>query len=142
MAKTALFLIIFLSLTACVYSRFVFAEMPNGDKIKLQTAITRDEFVRGLSGIEEPVDYDGMLFLKKFSEAVSFWMYQMKFPLDLVYLDENKVVKEIHLTRQPCVENQECPIVTSQTDDIRYILELKAELAGKFDIQVGSEIKW
>ena len=84
MRKSWLISVACLLLTACVYSRFIVAEMPNGEKVRLRTAITQNEFVRGLSRIEEPANCEGMLFLKKHSETVSFWMFQMKFPLDLV----------------------------------------------------------
>lgn len=129
-------------LAGCVYSRYIFVKMPSADMVKLRTAITSDEFVRGLSGINAPVDYQGMLFLQKYSGTVSFWMKGMKFSLDLVYLDKNKVVKEIYLDRQPCVEGQECPVVDSQTSDIRYIMELKSGSSEKYQIQVGSKIEW
>lgn len=140
MQKAIFFIFIALILAGCT-TGFITLTMPSNDKIKAKPAITADEFTKGLSGIDRLDGYDAMFFMKDKVERVCFWMKGMRFPLDIIYLDEQKQVQEIFLNLTPCLDGQECRSYCSQSDSIRYILEIPAGLAEQYAIQLNSIIK-
>lgn len=76
----------------------------------------------------------GMLFnLGREYKRVPFWMYQVKVPLDIIYLKNNLVTTIIH-NAPPCKKNP-CPIYYGVT--ATRVLELKT---GASNIQVGQKL--
>jgi uncharacterized membrane protein (UPF0127 family) len=123
---------------------FVTVESPSGDELNFKKAVTRDQIVKGLSHVEEMSGYDGMLFVLENPQRVSFWMNDMLFPLDIAYLDENKVVREIHSNLNPCEQGDVsfCQKYPSQNSDIKYAIELPAGSFDNYQIKINSIIKW
>ena len=123
---------------------YVTVEMPSGDELVLKRAVTHDEVVRGLSHVSEMVDYDGMLFVFDQPMTVNFWMNDMTFSLDLIYLDENRVVQEIHHDKLPCLSGEldNCEKYKSVTGNIKYVVEIPAGMSDNYQIEISKEIKW
>ena len=55
-------------------------------------ADTQEKRVKGLSNNEDLTNNQGMLFAFDTKEYHSFWMKDMKYPLDFICLDENEVI--------------------------------------------------
>ena len=65
----------------------------NGQKILVeisQTPITRE---KGLSGREKICANCGMLFIFETPQKYTFWMKEMRFDLDMIWISGNKVIK-------------------------------------------------
>ncbi|MFH0779240.1 MAG: DUF192 domain-containing protein [Parcubacteria group bacterium] len=138
--KIALLFFCVISFAGCT-SGFISLTMPSGDKIKAKPAVAADEFAKGLSGIDRLDGYDAMFFMKDKAERVCFWMKDMRFPLDIIYLDEKKQAQEIFPNLTPCLDGQECAPYCSHSDSIKYILEIPAGASEKYAIQPNSMIK-
>jgi uncharacterized membrane protein (UPF0127 family) len=61
-------------------------------KLWVQLADTPEERAKGLSGIPAISDNEGMLFLFSEPDYPSFWMKDMKFPIDIIWINGNKIV--------------------------------------------------
>lgn len=141
MKKILIFLIFIFFLSGCSASQFVYLTMPNNEKIKARLAITAVEFNKGLSGIDRLDGYNAMFFIKDQAEQVCFWMKDMRFPLDILYLDDRKTVLEILNNLAPCLTSEQCESFCSKNDQVKYILELPAGQLEKFNLHVNSIIK-
>ena len=62
----------------------------NGIKINVEIADSPQEWERGLSGKKSLNVDEGMLFVFPRPTTPTFWMKDMRFPIDIVWLDENK----------------------------------------------------
>lgn len=129
-------------LTACTQSQFTILEMPNGQEIKTKIAVTEKQKEIGLGFVEEMKGYQAMLFINEEPQRVSFWMKNMKFNLDIFYLDENKIVREVYFNQEPCPEKIECSKIVSASEKIKYILEIPAGMAEEYQLKINSQIKW
>ncbi len=104
---------------------------------QVQLAQTTEERKQGLSNQEHLPENQGMLFIFQQSGNYGFWMKDMKIPLDIIWLDQNLEVIEI-ITAQPCKET--CT-THSPTQKAKYVLEINAGLATKYNIEIKSKAK-
>lgn len=69
------------------------AQIKVGDiKYSVEIAETAASQVRGLSGRESLPNKGGMLFVFESPEPRMFWMYKMKFPIDIIWIKEGRVI--------------------------------------------------
>ena len=87
-----------------------------------------------------------MLFVSEQSSRQSFWMKDMKFPIDIIWLDSNGTVVHIEHTLQPCISVlnpaasiRNCPIYTPDKDS-QYVLETIAGFSQKHNVKIGTHI--
>jgi len=126
--------------------KFVQIFLPNETSITAELAITDEERQLGLM-FREKINYDqGMLFVFEEEGIHSFWMKNMKIPLDLLWLDKNKRIIHIEEAVPPC-KRDPCPSYTPKYPAM-YVLELKAgsvnenglELYDKLDFILETEL--
>ncbi|MCC5659114.1 DUF192 domain-containing protein [Nostoc sp. XA010] len=106
----------------------------NNQTFYLEAANKTQELEKGLKWRNHLNTDHGMLFnLGREYNHVPFWMYQVKVPLDIIYLKNNVVTTIIH-NAPPCMRNP-CPIYYGVT--ATQVLELKA---GASNIQLGQKL--
>lgn len=92
---------------------------------------------RGLSGREGITDTQGMLFTFERAGKHCFWMKDMNFSIDIIWLDEAKKIIDIEENVSPESYPKEfCP-----ARDARYVLEVQAGLSGKAGVDVGDKLE-
>ncbi|HRN96003.1 MAG TPA: DUF192 domain-containing protein [Candidatus Levybacteria bacterium] len=64
----------------------------NGQEIRLIIAKDEKSRMEGLSNRRSLNEKTGMLFVFEEKKPYGFWMKNMNFPLDIIYLDDGKVV--------------------------------------------------
>lgn len=64
-----------------------------GRKYALYIADTEQRRLMGLSGINDMPFNQGMLFIFENPDTYGFWMKDMNFPLDFVYIKDSKVIE-------------------------------------------------
>ena len=77
----------------------------------------------------------GMLFPHNKEKNLTFWMKNMKIPLDIVWMDENLQVLKILKNVPPCTTDP-CPLYQGYG---QYVLEINAGVAEEREIVVGSK---
>ena len=95
---------------------------------------------KGLSGRESLAENQGMLFLFAKPSKYSFWMAGMNFPLDIIWINGNKIV-DISKNIQAPKNTGRLPVIISPSTKIDKVLELSAGAVEKFNIKIGDEIK-
>jgi hypothetical protein len=110
----------------------------NGHNFSLFLAKTSQEQTVGLAKYNLIASNQGMLFLFNKSENYSFWMKDMKFPIDIIFIQDNKVVDVFN--NVPVSPDNNLPVYTTKTKANK-VLEINASLAKKYGIKIGSEVK-
>ena len=103
----------------------------------VELAVTPAERSQGLSGREVLPEGTGMLFVFEGDQHLTFWMPDMNFPLDMVWIDSSCHVVDV--TRdapipEPGQSLSDLPRF-SPSDPARFVLEINA---GEFDGMGGS----
>jgi uncharacterized protein len=109
--------------------------------IAADLAVTPDQQSKGLSGRENLSENQGMLFVMKTPGKYGFWMKEMKFPLDIFWLDRAGNVVYIKENLQPCLTTLNCPTYTPDMDSV-YVLETVAGFAHKYGIAKGTHFSF
>jgi uncharacterized membrane protein (UPF0127 family) len=110
--------------------------MPKG-AIEVEVANTKASRELGLSGRHNMRDDEGMLFVFDTPGRYGFWMKDMEFPLDIIWINENGVVVSVERD----VAKDSYPKAFMNQSDASYVLEINAGLAEKFGIYIGSKVK-
>ena len=96
------------------------------------------EMQRGLSGRDKMCENCGMLFIMTDLGIHHFWMNEMIFSLDFIYIENNKIV-EIFKNVPVYTESDYTKINPTKNSDM--VLELNAGFLDKNNIKIGDEIK-
>ncbi len=104
-------------------------------RINLEVADAPLEQLKGLKHRSELEANRGMYFTFEEHQELAFWMKNVLIPLDIVFLDNNQVVKIV--SAEPCQEKI-CLLYKSWGNGA---IELKANMANKLGIKVGDKIK-
>lgn len=135
--------IITLLLAAVVFATAVFGLKYNatrtrtlevgGHSYSLEVAITKEEHEKGLSNRKSLAEDRGMLFLFQKEDKECFWMKDMEFPLDIIWLDGTKRV--VHLERN--VSPDTYPQAICPSEKATYVIELNSGQASEAGILPG-----
>ena len=113
-----------------------------GSKLRVEIADTQEKRSRGLGGREQLASGEGMLFIFPKPEKHPFWMKGLSFPLDFVWIRENKVVDILYNVQPPTSEQTEETLpVYESIEEVDKVLEVPAGTILWLDIKVGDEIK-
>ncbi|EKD86270.1 MAG: hypothetical protein ACD_37C00381G0003 [uncultured bacterium] len=112
----------------------------NNQTFKVEVAKTETERQIGLSDKENLSADQGMLFVFDSPDYHSFWMKDMKFPIDIIYLSGEKVVTVVENAEPPISPNENLVIYQPEEKADR-VLEVSAGTAQKYKITKGSVVK-
>lgn len=104
----------------------------------METALTPEEHARGLS-FRDGLDPDGgMLFAFAVSEIVPIWMKHVRFPLDVLWIDEKR--KIVHMAslepEGPNGFSEEIPPVAAS-----FVLEIPENEIVRHGFRIGDEVR-
>ena len=110
-----------------------------GFELNADVPITSELMAKGLAVKNQLKENEAMLFIFEDSAKHSFWMKDMKFPIDIIWLDSDGKVVHIEQNLQPCVPVLIC---TSYSPDIdsQYVLETVAGFTQRYNVNVGTNI--
>jgi uncharacterized membrane protein (UPF0127 family) len=101
----------------------------------VNTKLSREQ---GLSGRSQMKDNGGMLFIFDHVGKYGFWMKDMNFALDIVWIDDNGVVVSVERNLSP----ESYPKAFINNVDARYVLEVNAGVSEKIGLYLGSKVKF
>lgn len=109
-------------------------------ELKVFPAKTDDQKRKGLSGITNLPENQGMIFDYKNSNARPvFWMKDMKIAIDIIWIKAGKIIQIDNAMPQPGVPDQDLKLyMPYQTID--YVLEVNSSWSGKNNIKVGDSV--
>ena len=109
-----------------------------GQNIKVDLVLTPIERERGLSGRLGLDDNEGMLFIFSRSDKYNFWMKDMNFPLDIIWISGDMKVIYIKKNARP----ELYPETYGPEENAKYVLEVVSGFSDRNNLRVGDEIKF
>lgn len=110
----------------------------NGKNFKVEVVKKGWEMERGLSGRTGLKDGAGMLFVFSKADFQIFWMKDMKFSIDIIWINEGKIVDIKERAAVPVTQYIES---YRPSERAKYVLEINAGLAEKYGFKMGDEVK-
>lgn len=107
-----------------------------GNELNIEIARTLEEQTRGLSGREQNEENAGMLFVYERSVLPGFWMLDMNFAIDIIWIDKNQ--KIVGITENVAPETY--PEVFRPPSPVLYVLEVNAGWANERGISAGDKV--
>ena len=116
------------------------ADVRVGDAlVHAEVAETIGQHERGLSGRTRLGENEGMLFVFGIADRYPFWMKEMRFPIDIIWIAGDKVVD---ITRSlPPPREGEIPASAYPSTPADQVLEVSAGFADRHQINVGDEVR-
>jgi len=112
-----------------------------GQSFKVAVAASEKEREIGLSETKQLSQNQGMLFLFGKPDYYSFWMKNMEFPIDIIYISNNVIVT-IKSNAQPIKDTKESSIIYTSTEPADKVLEISAGLSEKYKFKNGDKVKY
>ena len=109
----------------------------NQHEFRLQIADDSAERKLGLSGQDALDNDEAMLFIYSTSDMYGIWMKDMKFSIDIIWMDENQRVVHIEENISPSTY----PESFIPSVDARYVLEVYTGQVEAKGIGLGDEVK-
>lgn len=116
-----------------------FTEVTIGNlSVNAKIASRASERKKGLSELESLPLGEGMLFIFETSGTYSFWMKDVRFAIDIIWLDENGRVVDIaaNVAPEPGRDDDELTLYRPRSEAL-YVLEVNAGLSTLSGIQIG-----
>jgi uncharacterized membrane protein (UPF0127 family) len=111
----------------------------SGFEILADIAISTQEKAKGLSIKDDMNEDEGMLFVYDKPSRPAFWMKDMKFPIDIIWLDVTGSVIHIEEGLKPCIPSLTCPTY-SPDKEAQYVLETVAGFSKKHQLKIGTHV--
>lgn len=108
-----------------------------GSVIAVRVADSVCERELGLSGLSELAPNEGMLFVFPNDDRHGFWMRDMQFSIDMIWIASNGVVTDSASNVSP----ETYPTVFLPREEARYVLEIPAHATALYDIHRGDVLK-
>ncbi len=137
--KFFLFLLILILLSGCKNNiKIISGKIKiGGEMINVEIANTQEKRILGLSNREKLCGHCGMLFLFKDKDAYTFWMKDMNFPLDIIWISDNKIVD---IVKHTPIANKKGVFRYTPTKSADKVLEVNAGFADKYNIKTDEKI--
>ena len=104
--------------------------------VRVDIADTPAFHERGLSGRKTLLDGQGMFFIFDHPDIYPFWMKEMNFPIDIIWIDEHMSVADITKSVLP----SSFPQTFASKVPVRYVLEVQAGFAERNGVNTGDQV--
>ncbi|HEY4523588.1 MAG TPA: DUF192 domain-containing protein [Candidatus Paceibacterota bacterium] len=116
-----------------------FGSVTIGNKVfNVELADTFAKRERGLSGRSD-IGSDGMLFIFDTPGTYQFWMKDMKFSLDFIWIKNGRVVGTDIDIQSP--KEGETPATISSSSEANYVLEVPVGTVRKYGVDTGNQVE-
>jgi len=106
--------------------------------VNVEVVSAKKDVERGLQGRKGVGHNRGMLFVFDHDDRYRFWMKDMKFPIDIIWLDRQDRIVAIGENVPPCLADP-CPVYRPPAD-ARYVLEVSAGFSRAHDMKPGGHV--
>lgn len=110
--------------------------------VNVEISDEKDERAKGLAGKDSIASDSGMLFVFEQSDKHRFWMKGLKFPLDFIWILDDRVVDILTNVPNPSPETPDNQLpVYGPTTKVNKVLEVSAGFVSQNNIRVGDKIQ-
>ena len=111
-----------------------------GNLVFVKIAQTSADKKQGLSGVKKLDKNEGMLFVLADKQKPVFWMKDMNFALDAIWISNNKVVDLTENIAAPLADTSDKQIVRFAPEaEVDMVLELNAGWIKEKNVKIGDE---
>jgi len=111
-----------------------------GQEVKVELAFTLEARTQGLSNRKELKKGEGMLFIFERLGNYPFWMKDMNFPIDIIWIGEDMKVVYIKKDARP-ESYPEAYGPQKEDKNAKYILEVVSGFSDKNNLKIGDEVE-
>ncbi len=120
--------------------KFIKVYFPDGFSCTAELAGSDEERAQGLMFREKINEDQAMLFLFEEAEIHSFWMKNMRFAIDILWLDGQKRIVHLEKRVPPCSQ-EPCPTYVPAAA-ATFVLEVQAGFAEKHGLRLYDRIEF
>jgi len=117
--------------------------LPGGQVIRVETMVDNIDLLRGLMYRTSLAPDHGMLFLYPHPDHYYTVMYNVRIPLDIIWMDARRNILKIDADAPPCkTEASKCPKYGGKALLSSYVLEIPGGAARKYGLQAGQILQF
>lgn len=121
-------------------NRFIKVYFPDGFSATAELAVSDEERTQGLMFREEIKEDQAMLFVFEEEDIHSFWMKNMRFAIDILWLDRQRQIVHIENRVPPCPQDP-CPSYVPAAAAL-FVLELRAGFVEKHGLRPYDRVEF
>jgi uncharacterized protein len=116
--------------------------LPDGKAVRAEVMVKPDDLLRGMMYRDSLAEDRGMLFIHEKAGLYRYWMFRVKIPLDIIWMDSGRRIVEIAAKAPPCTTGpKDCPNYGGSAES-QYVLELGGGVAAKHGLKVGDTLQF
>jgi uncharacterized protein len=117
---------------------FKTVRLPDGRTVQAEVLMRSNDMMRGMMFRTSLAEDRGLLFVHSRPGKYSYWMHNVKVPLDIIWMDKERRIVEISPKTPPCTADDptKCPQYGG-TVDSQFVLELAGGMAAKYGLSIG-----
>ena len=116
--------------------------LPGGQTIIAEMLTHPTDMMRGMMFRESLPDDRGMLFVHGGPGNYPYYTYQVKIPLDILWLNRTRTIVEISPDTPPCkTKASECPRYGGNHEAL-FVLELAGGAVAKYNLKLGQTLSF
>ncbi len=108
-------------------------------EVRAEIADTFTDRAKGLMFRKTLPEKEGMLFVFNDEDYHSFWMMNMSFPIDIIFINKDKKIIDIVKNAQPC--GLSCSTYKPK-EKVMYVLEVNANFTEKHEMTIGTTLEF
>lgn len=113
----------------------------DGTPINVALSTTTAEIDQGLQNRPTLATNDGMLFIFNSAKIYQFWMPNMSFSLDMIWIGSDMKVVDISRDAPPLPDPTK-PVWFRPSSPAQYVLEVNANYAAEHNINIGDSVQF
>ena len=113
--------------------------LPSGKVLRVEVMVKDEDRAMGLMFRPALPADQGMLFIFEASDFHGIWMKNCKFPIDILWLDDQKAI--VHVEEAPPCKADPCPVY-QPLRRASYVVELNAGQARREKAVVGKSLEF
>lgn len=115
--------------------------LPNGVKIRAEVMREQSDLIRGMMFRDSLPQDRGMLFYHMREAYQPYYMFNVRIPLDIIWMNHDRKIVEIAHDVPPCPSKnpQECPTYGGKYPSF-FVLEANAGFAAKNGLKEGEKL--
>jgi uncharacterized membrane protein (UPF0127 family) len=117
-------------------------KLPGGQTIRAEVELSELDMQKGMMFRDSLARGRGMLFVHKTPSLYQYWMYQVRIPLDIVWMDSSHRIVEISPDTPPCKTKASlCPNYGGH-QTAQFVLELGGGEARRLGLSLGQTLEF
>ena len=116
--------------------------LPGGQEIRAEVEMNTVDMQKGMMFRDSLARGRGMLFIHETPGLNPYWMYQVRIPLDIIWMDTSHRIAEISADTPPCKTKASlCPTYGGR-QTAQFVLELGGGEAKRLGLSVGQTLEF